>query len=73
MDILVNNAGFGDMVPIEDASDEHFENVMQINLFGVFRYSREAVRHFMPRGSGVILNVSSVNGARPVLGVALHD
>jgi 3-oxoacyl-[acyl-carrier protein] reductase len=70
VDIMVNNAGFGDMVPIEEASDEHFENVMEINLFGVFRYSREAIRHFMPRGSGVILNVSSVNGARPVLGAA---
>lgn len=70
VDILVNNAGFGDVVSIGEASDEHFENVMGINLFGVFRYCREAVRHFMPQDSGVIVNVSSVNGDKPVLGVA---
>lgn len=70
VDIMVNNAGFGEMVAIEDASDEHFDEVMQINLFGVFRYCREACRHFMPRGTGVIINVSSVNGTKPVNGVA---
>ena len=70
VDIMVNNAGFGEMVAIEDATDEHFEEVMQINLFGVFRYCREAVRHFLPRGEGVIVNVSSVNGVLPVNGVA---
>jgi 3-oxoacyl-[acyl-carrier protein] reductase len=70
VDILVNNAGFGDMAPIEEVTDEHFEKVMAINLFGVFRYCREAARHFMPRNSGVIVNVSSVNGDKPVLGVA---
>lgn len=70
VDILVNNAGFGDMAPIEEATDEHFEKVMAINLFGVFRYCRQAVRQVMPRGNGVIVNVSSVNGDKPVLGVA---
>jgi 3-oxoacyl-[acyl-carrier protein] reductase len=70
VDILVNNAGFGDMTPVEDVTDEYFEQVMDINLTGVFRYCREAVRHFMPKDQGVIVNVSSVNGDRPVLGLA---
>ena len=70
VDILVNNAGLGEMVPIEECSDENFEDVMQINLFGVFRYCREAARHFMPRGTGAIVNISSVNGVKPVNGVA---
>lgn len=70
VDIMVNNAGVGDMVSIEEASDEHFANVMELNLFGVFRYCREAVQHFMPRNEGVIVNVSSVNGHRPICGAA---
>ena len=70
VDILVNNAGLGEMVPIEECSDENFEDVMQVNLFGVFRYCREAARHFMPRGTGAIVNISSVNGTKPVNGVA---
>jgi 3-oxoacyl-[acyl-carrier protein] reductase len=58
VDILVNNAGFGDMAPIEEVTDEHFEKVMAINLFGVFRYCREAARHFMPRNRGVAYTTS---------------
>lgn len=70
VDILINNAGSGDMVSIEEASDEHFAQIVELNLVGVFRYCREAVRHFMPRNSGVIVNVSSVNGTLPICGVA---
>ncbi|MEU6511211.1 SDR family NAD(P)-dependent oxidoreductase [Streptomyces sp. NPDC046942] len=70
VDILINNAGTGDMVAVEEATDEHFEQVMALNLTGVFRFCREAVQHFMPRGTGVIVNVSSVNATLPICGVA---
>jgi NAD(P)-dependent dehydrogenase (short-subunit alcohol dehydrogenase family) len=70
VDIMINNAGYGDMSSIEETTDEHFEMVIQINFAGVFRYCREAVQHFLPRGEGVIVNVSSVNGDLPICGVA---
>ncbi|WP_224752361.1 SDR family NAD(P)-dependent oxidoreductase [Metabacillus arenae] len=70
VDIVVNNAGYGDMSSIEETTDEHFLEVVNINLVSTFRYCREAVQHFMPRGEGVIINVSSVNGERPICGVA---
>jgi 3-oxoacyl-[acyl-carrier protein] reductase len=70
VDIVVNNAGFGDMSSIEETSDEHFLEVVNTNLVSTFRYCREAVQHFIPRGEGVIINVSSVNGERPICGVA---
>lgn len=70
VDIMINNAGYGDMSSIEETTDEHFEEVIQINYFGVFRYCREAVQHFIPRNEGVIVNVSSVNGVLPICGVA---
>lgn len=70
VDILVNNAGFGEMASIEETTDEHFENTLAVNLFGVFRYSRQAVQHFLPRDKGVIINVSSVNGNKPVNGIS---
>ncbi|WP_148413162.1 SDR family NAD(P)-dependent oxidoreductase [Haloferax sp. KTX1] len=70
VDIMVNNAGFGEMVSIENTTDEHFEDVLGVNLFGVFRHAREAVQHFIPRDEGVIINVSSVNGNTPVNGVS---
>ncbi|WP_456295870.1 SDR family oxidoreductase [Vibrio sp. AK197] len=70
VDVLVNNAGSGDMVAIEEASDEHFAKIVELNLSGVFRYCREAVQHFLPRNEGRIINVSSVNGTLPICGVA---
>ncbi len=70
VDIMVNNAGSGDMVAVEEASDEHFAKIVELNLTGVFRYCRQAVQHFIPRGDGVIVNVSSVNGTLPICGVA---
>jgi 3-oxoacyl-[acyl-carrier protein] reductase len=70
VDIMINNAGIGDMTAIEDTTDEHMEKIVQINYLGVFRYCREAARHFMIRNEGVIVNVSSVNGDLPLCGVA---
>ncbi|AWO80502.1 MULTISPECIES: SDR family NAD(P)-dependent oxidoreductase [Serratia] len=70
VDILVNNAGVGDMVSIEECSDEHFDTVVQVNYAGVFRFCREAVRHFMSRNEGVIVNVTSINGSLPLGGLA---
>lgn len=40
VDIMVNNAGSGDMVSIEEATDEHFARIVELNLTGVFRYCR---------------------------------
>lgn len=70
VDIMVNNAGSGDMVAVEEATDEHFAKILELNLVGVFRYCREAVKHFLPRNEGRIINISSVNATLPICGVA---
>ena len=70
VDIMVNNAGVGEMYAVEKTSDDHFDEIMQINLAGPFRFCREAVNHMMPRNEGRIINVSSVNGNKPICGVA---
>ena len=70
VDIMVNNAGVGEMYAVEKTTDDHFDDIMQINLAGPFRYCREAINHMMPRNEGRIINVSSVNGPKPICGVA---
>ncbi|WP_028967980.1 SDR family NAD(P)-dependent oxidoreductase [Sphingomonas phyllosphaerae] len=70
VDILVNNAGMGEMMAIEETTDEHFDKVVQANFGSVFRHCREAVQHFMPRGEGAIVNVTSINGSLPLCGLA---
>ena len=41
---------------------------MNTNLGGPMRYIREALKIFLPKNDGVIINISSVNGTRPFCG-----
>lgn len=70
VDILINNAGAGDMYAIDELTDEHLQEVVELDLLSVFRACREAVQRWKARGTGVIINVSSVNSWRPICGPA---
>lgn len=68
LDILINNAALGEQKTIDDTDDEWMQYIMNINLAGPMRYIREALKIFMPKNDGVIINISSVNGTRPFCG-----
>ncbi|WP_261809859.1 glucose 1-dehydrogenase [Levilactobacillus humaensis] len=63
VDILVNNAGImDDMAPIGELTDEMWQRNFAINTNSVMYATREAVKEFLPRHTGVILNIASVGG-----------
>jgi len=63
LDILVNNAGIArSETPAETVTDEHWRNVIDVNLNGTFWCSRAAARHMLEAGSGSIVNVGSMSG-----------
>ena len=68
VDILINNAGIGEQKMIDETDDEWMMYVMNTNLGGPMRYIREALKIFLPKNDGVIINISSVNGTRPFCG-----
>ncbi len=68
LDILINNAGIGEQKIIDETDDEWMMHVMDTNLGGPMRYIREALKIFLPKDDGVIINISSVNGSRPFCG-----
>lgn len=68
LDILINNAGIGEQKMIDETDDEWMMHVMDTNLGGPMRYIREALKIFLPKNEGVIINISSVNGNRPFCG-----
>ncbi len=70
VDILINNAGIGEQKMIDETDDDWMMLVMNTNLGGSMRYIREALKIFLPKNEGVIINVSSVNGTRPFCGAA---
>lgn len=68
VDILVNNAGITRSSPLEEILLEEWEQVIDVNLKGVFLCSREVIGVMKERGSGKIINISSICGqtGRPV-------
>ncbi|GGF52388.1 beta-ketoacyl-ACP reductase [Paracoccus acridae] len=63
VDILVNNAGITRDNLFMRMSDEEWQQVMDVNLTGVFRLSRAALRGMMKARWGRIVNITSVVGA----------
>lgn len=64
VDVLVNNAGF----PFErkiwfkrvhDITDTELLNILQVDLFGSFRISKEILKTMMKKRKGVIINIAS--------------
>ncbi|MBV9419706.1 MAG: SDR family oxidoreductase [Alphaproteobacteria bacterium] len=63
IDILVNNAGIArSMTPAEEVTDEHWLNVIDVNLNGTFWCARAFGRHMLKAGKGAIVNVGSMSG-----------
>lgn len=63
IDILVNNAGIArSETAAEDVADEHWLNVLDVNLNGTFWCARAFGRHMLAAGGGTIVNVGSMSG-----------
>jgi NAD(P)-dependent dehydrogenase (short-subunit alcohol dehydrogenase family) len=63
IDILVNNAGIArSETPAENVTDEHWLNVVDVNLNGTFWCCRAFGRHMLEARSGSIVNIGSMSG-----------
>jgi NAD(P)-dependent dehydrogenase (short-subunit alcohol dehydrogenase family) len=63
IDILVNNAGIArSETAAEDVTDEHWLNVIDVNLNGTFWCARAFGRHMLAAGKGAIVNIGSMSG-----------
>jgi NAD(P)-dependent dehydrogenase (short-subunit alcohol dehydrogenase family) len=63
IDILVNNAGIvGPTAPVSGVSREDWDEVFAINLTGAFLCAKAVIPHMTQRGSGKIINISSIAG-----------
>lgn len=74
IDLLVNNAGFG-VAPAaaEESSIPQAQAIFDTNFFGVVRMIRAVLPHMRQRGSGRIINISSVLGFVPMPYMALYS
>jgi len=62
LDVLMNNAGYGNVAPVEDTTLEEFHMQIETNLFGVIILTKAVLPYFRERGSGHIIQVTSIAG-----------
>jgi acetoacetyl-CoA reductase/3-oxoacyl-[acyl-carrier protein] reductase len=70
LDILVNNAGITADRTALKMSDEEWHRVIAVNLSGAFFTAQAALGHMIERGSGRIVNISSIIGQTGNIGQA---
>ena len=72
LDILVNNAGVGVFANVSEMTPDQWAEVLETNLTGVFNACHAAIPHLRRRGSGFIVNISSLAGSNPFAGAAAY-
>ena len=73
LDYALNNAGIELMAPIGDTPDDLFEQVMAVNVAGVWHSMKHEIAHMLTNGGGVIINTSSVAGAKGMAGLSAYS
>jgi NAD(P)-dependent dehydrogenase (short-subunit alcohol dehydrogenase family) len=70
VDILVNNAGHNIRKPVAQFSVEEFDSLHNVHVRGTFLFCKHLAEHMQARGSGSIINISSMLGSIAAPGVA---
>jgi 3-oxoacyl-[acyl-carrier protein] reductase len=73
IDVLVNNAGTSRLRPLDELTDEDWEEQWRLNVRGPERLMRAAAPHMAAAGWGRIVNVASSSGKRPSLRNAAYS
>lgn len=73
LDVLVNSAGVWLEKPILETSEADWDWCVDICLKGTYFMCREALRHMLPRRSGVIVNIASDSGIHGEPGAAVYS
>jgi acetoacetyl-CoA reductase/3-oxoacyl-[acyl-carrier protein] reductase len=70
LDVLVNNAGITSDKSVLKMTDEDWYKVLAVNLSGAFFMSQAVLPHMLERGTGRIINISSIIGETGNIGQA---
>jgi NAD(P)-dependent dehydrogenase (short-subunit alcohol dehydrogenase family) len=73
IDVLVNNAGRGAVGAAEETSDGELRDLMDLHFFGPAALTREVLPHMRERGTGAIVQMSSMGGRFSFPGVGAYS
>ncbi|MGK3952243.1 mycofactocin-coupled SDR family oxidoreductase [Microbacterium sp. I2] len=65
IDALIANAGIFSLAPAHEMTDEMWDDMIAVNLTGVWKSAKAVLPHMMERGGGSIVMTSSINGLEP--------
>lgn len=60
IDVLVNNAGYENIQPFTEVTPEVYDDIMNVNMKGVFFMAQEVARSMKKTGGGKIINIGSL-------------
>lgn len=72
LDVLVNNAGAFLAKPITETSDDELAQMLNVNVAGVYTFTREAIPH-LTKTKGNIVNISSVVATGVMAGTSAYS
>ena len=73
IDHLINNAGIGIMKKVIDATLDDFKKQVNVNLFGVFNFTKAVLPKMIERRSGSIINIASLAGKNSFIGGTMYS
>jgi NAD(P)-dependent dehydrogenase (short-subunit alcohol dehydrogenase family) len=73
LDILVNNAGTGQFTPFAMMENDEYDRVMDINVRGMFFFSRAVLPTMMDKDYGKIVNITSIMGEVAGQGQSIYN
>ena len=73
IDVFINNAGFNISGPFDAESSQEVARMFQVDLHAPIALARAVVPEMIARGTGALVNVSSVAGIVPPAGMACYS
>ncbi|BBX05077.1 short-chain dehydrogenase [Mycolicibacterium moriokaense] len=73
IDVLINNAGVMPIGPFLDETGQSIRSTIEVNLYGVITGCQLVAQDMVARGSGHIINISSLSGLIPVPGQVVYN
>jgi 3-oxoacyl-[acyl-carrier protein] reductase len=72
VDHLINNAGMGILKKLVDSSLEEFKQQIDVNLYGVYNFTKSVINHMIENRKGSIINISSLAGKNAFVGGTMY-
>lgn len=73
VDHLINNAGMGILKKFVESNLEEFKKQIDVNLYGVYNFTKAVINHMIEKRKGSIVNISSLAGKNAFVGGTMYS